>query len=86
MCTLVRAAVGKCTFKAAGWEGEQRSQLLVVVSRLLPKPSTCLGHETKASAVAEHHSVALERLSEEVTTGSVILPKMVIFELSELRN
>ena len=53
---------------------------------MLPKPSTCLGHERKASAVPEHHSVALERLSEEVTTGSVILPKVVILELSELRN
>ena len=58
----------------------------LLVNCLLPKPSTCLEPKTKASAVAKRHSVALQRLSEEMTTESVILPKMVIFQLSQLRS
>ena len=46
--------------------------------------STCLGHETNASAASECHSATLERLLEEVTAGNMILPKMVILEHSEL--
>ena len=75
---LLELGRGRCreSFKSAA----------LLVNCLLPKPSTCLEPKTKASAVAKRHSVALQRLSEEMTTESVILPKMVIFQLSQLRS
>ena len=64
----------------------QRSHLLGAGNQALPEVSTCIRHETSAWAASHRRSAALERLPGGAMTGSVILPKMAIFEPSELRN